>query len=199
VSNPYAPPEDRPRADGTDTDATRPGGTAGGGAGGEADHRRADGGQQHRPPTGPPPGGSGRAGAFGPVPDVRPPDPNDVVDVLARTRGAAVLGLAGVFLLLLPMPWLLTSLPFAVAAVVQAVRALRVARRTRVVGPPRTTLGLLLVLSAGAVLMTLFNAALWPVQAPYVRCQQAALTVQAQQACTAAYEDRLGQLGSSRS
>ena len=193
MNNPYAPPEDRPRADST--------GAGGPGADGGADHGPADDVPQHRPPTGPPPGGLGRAGAFGPVPDVRPPDPNDMLDVQARTRGAAVLGLAGVLLMvMLPqMPWLLTSLPFAVAAMVQAVRALRVARRTRVVGPPRTTLGLLLVLSTGTVLVTLFSAALWPVQGPYVRCQQAALTVQAQQACTTALKDRIGQLGVSRS
>jgi hypothetical protein len=121
---------------------------------------------------------------------VTPPDPADVAAFLASTRLTAVLALGGLVLLLLPMPWTLAALPFAVGALVQGVRAFRRAGERRIVAEARRGMTILLAVASGTVLVTAAGAALWPIQAPYERCRDAALTVQAQQACLAEQQRR---------
>ena len=130
VSNPYAPPEDRPRTPDGDGRTRRP--------------RRT--GPRGRPRA--------HARAAAPValePERQPPDPEVAARAASLTRLFGVLVLASVLVATLPLPWQAPALLFAVAALVVGVRALVVAARAR-------TRGLVPLLATGVVIALLVDA-----------------------------------------
>lgn len=115
-----------------------------------------------------------------------------------RLQHFAVLSLAGLITLQLPLPWALVTLVVAVLAVVIGLRALSAARKAGM----RSLVTV--VVSAGvgfaAIIAVSFVSvvALWPLQLDLQECQRSALTISAEHACQAAFEqgvtDRLEHL-----
>lgn len=199
VSNPYAPPDDRPRAEPgpgdaapgtparpTPPQAPPPGAPAPGtpppGHGG-AD-RSPDGVPYERPRT------AGRGG--------RTPRPEDVRKVSSRTRATALLVLAAVLAAWLPFPTLVVALPLAVAALAVGARALALTARVGAQGAPTVVLALLLGVTVMALARPAWTVAIWDLESQHATCQSGALTVQAQVECEATYEqavtDRLTEM-----
>ncbi len=189
MSNPYAPPEDRPR------DAQPPEEPAGG------------------PPDGDAPGGglaqSGQPQAVRPsgqperspegVPYERPrgqtghpaPHPTDLHRVAVLTRTTALLVLGSVVAGLLRFPIYLATVPLVLAAAVVGIRGLTVASRGHVRGAPRAVLGLLIAVALLGLARPALTLLTWDVESEYAACRAGAITVQAQNVCQAAYERAL--------
>ena len=170
VSNPYAPPEDRPRTpDGDRVDAP------------PAQHPWPPPAPHHPPAVGP--------GA----PDRRPPDPEQAARAQHLTRLFGVLILSSVLVATLPLPWQAAGIAFAVAALVVAVRALVVSARAR-------SRGLTPIIAVGVVIALFWSLllgvqlALWPVQQDKQDCLAGALTITATNACDAQYVKDLDEL-----
>lgn len=160
VSNPYAPP----------------------------DPDRAEPREPVRPPQSRPP--QPRPAQPRPAAPPAPPDPARLARAASSARLSTVLLLATAATILLPSPWHLTSLAFALAGIVVTVRGLMIAPRSNEPGSPGRRLMLLTVASVVALMATSASAVAWPVQQKYRACLEHALTQQAQQAC----EDDLSQL-----
>ncbi len=168
VSNPYAPPDDRPGADAPER-RTPP-----------REHQRGP-----EPGWGVPPA---QRPVAPPPRQTPPPDPAVVVDVARRTRTFAVLMLATLLTGTFPVPWQGASLVFGAIALVVGIRALVRAVRGHVRG---AMIGLLaggtgltafwLVVSAGMTLM-------WPLYLDRQECLAGALTVSARHECEATFE-----------
>jgi len=95
---------------------------------------------------------------------------------------------------LLPAPWSAASLAFALAALVVSILAAISARRARAGG---TVLAAALVMTLAASIGVLVGAVsllLLPAEIEYQRCQTSAVTVSAEHACTAAYEEAVADL-----
>lgn len=122
------------------------------------------------------------------------PDPAGVVRATSLARTTLLLLLGGLVVTVLPTPWGLAAIGFAVIAMVVGARAVLVAWRahagTQVVAP-----ALMLTVSAtlGVALGT-FSLYLLPIQMSYQECQESALTQAAQNACTTAYQQDLAAL-----
>jgi len=172
VSNPYAPPEDRPRT----PDA--PSGVPPAG-----------------PPTPPPAhlypqdarlGGGPGAPHEGPS-EVAPTDAKAATRSIGLARTTGLLVLASVLVLSFPVPWQAASLGFGLAAAVTAIRGLGVALRGRVRGGVPAVLGVLLLVSGMLSLVSASMLVLWGPQRDHQACLAAALTVTAKSQCEAQY------------
>jgi len=190
VSNPYAPPDDRPRGDEAPADR------------GAADGQHGVTGPGHGPSSGPFHGPlDGQAPA--PWPGVRPADrpgvgqgpgqqevpppvnPAQLSRIAAGMRFGAALVLAALLVQLLPLPWGLLALPFALLGTGVVGRTMLLMSRARVRGPASVLTTLLLVVGVGSVAVSLMLAAYWAAGADSYRCEQSALTVQAHYSCAA--------------
>lgn len=153
-----------------------------------------------QPPDGPPPQDDPPPQGYPPRGAPRPPVPPPSAEVLEtaarRMRTLVAFGLATLVTLLLPLPWQLGGGAFAVATVVAGGRAVTAATRARRSGSViASAVGTTMI----AGLVTLWFAAaavLWPIPLELQRCQSQALTISAQHACEATYQqavtDRLG-------
>lgn len=173
MSNPYAPPGG----------AAPPGGSA-----------PPDDSPGERPPAAPP---RQQAGAWtsAPRPPQPPPAPLDPERAREATRPVltvAILMFATLIAASLPLPWQLGALGFGAAALVMGVRAL-----TRLVGAGLGRSPLVVMLIGGLALTSLTllgigaGAMHWSVEMDHQRCMAGALTIQATDACTQAYQDGL--------
>lgn len=111
-------------------------------------------------------------------------------------RTLVAFGVAMLVTLLLPLPWQMGAGGFAVATAVAGVRAVTAATRAR---RSNATIASAVGTTMVSGLVTLwFTAAavLWPIPLELQRCQSQALTISAQHACEATYQqavtDRLG-------
>ena len=164
MSNPYAPPENRP---GTPDDAPAP----------QAPVWPSAGVPQHAPV----------------VPERPPADPEGTARATSLTRLFAVLVLASVLVDTLRLPWQAAALPFALAAIVVGVRAIVVAVRARSRGlVPVLAAGL--VIASSLTLLLSIQLALWPVSLERQGCLEGALTIGARNACETQYTQHLEDL-----
>ncbi|MBO3083664.1 hypothetical protein [Cellulomonas fengjieae] len=165
MSNPYAPPENRPRpSDGDQTDAPA----------------------TDRVPTWSP--------APPPVQVERtPPDPEGTARAARHTRLFGVLVLGSVLVATLPLPWQAASLVFALGGVAVGIRALVVAARAHSRSLlPMLSVGVVIALSW--TFLQAVQLAFWPVQQDLQDCLRSALTIEARTACESQYERDLEQL-----
>jgi hypothetical protein len=193
VSNPYAPPEDRPR--------TPEGAPAEGDGRVPGSPAPAPGPPASAPGTFPPPG------APAPLPDPVQPVPGPGAPGGAGPRGAGAQGqpgapdpaaagrvgrLAGTFGLLvvasvlvatLALPWRAASIVFAALAVVWGVRALTTAVRSGFRGGLPAMLVLGVLVAGGWVLLSLASLVVWDAERANQDCVARAITVQARQEC----------------
>jgi hypothetical protein len=111
---------------------------------------------------------------------------------MART--AFQLLLAGIAVTFLPVPWSVAAIAFTAAALVVAIRSLRIASRAR--ASSQVTLLGLVVAGSAAVGLALGAAsiALVPTRLALQTCLASALTVQAGTQCTDAYDARIADL-----
>lgn len=200
MDNPYAPPPRRGRPDRSeqpDGDGPR-----------QDTPPSEDGRPAERPPQGHPPQGhppqdrpqgppqEGPPPQRPPRPPVPPPSEEAIALAGRRMRTLVAFGLAMLVTLLLPLPWQMGGGAFAIATVVTGVRAVAAATRARRSG---TVIASTAATTMVAGLVTLYfaaAAALWPIPLELQRCQAQALTISAQHACEAQYQqavaDRLG-------
>ena len=133
-------------------------------------------------------GPAGGGGPQDPRHQRRTPTPEE-----ALAAGRSVLKFGAVLLVALlamqwPVPWQVVSPVAGVAAVYLGIRALMTYRRS---GASMFTWVFLVVGVGMSVLLTFASLSLltmWDVQAEHQQCMDRALTVQAEQACTDAYE-----------
>lgn len=214
VSNPYAPPEDRER------EAQRAGRAPEPEAGAEAVPPVPAGGPVGAPPAGavgpepPAPAAPPTAGPWQGAPYAGPltgPDrspegvpyergrarrqdpparPEDAARVASLLRWTAVLVLAAVVGDLFAFPWFLAAGVVGLGALVVGGRGLTLAARTRQ-RAPRTVLTLLVVVTLLGLMRPASALLTWDAESSYARCQAAALTVQAQNACVSEYQQAL--------
>ena len=164
VSNPYAPPENRP---GTTDDAP-----------------------VQDAPVWPPAGAPQQAPV---VPERPPADAEGTARATSLTRLFAVLVLASVLVATLRLPWQAAALPFALGAIVVGARAMVVALRARSRGlAPLLAAGLVIALSWTLLLSV--QLALWPAQQEKQECLERALTIGATSACEREFEQYLDDL-----
>lgn len=94
----------------------------------------------------------------------------------------------------LTLPWQAASILFALAAVVEGIRALRSVWAAGL----RGALVPMLMVGVGAALMltmaTVGMVALWPIQMEHQNCVQSALTISAKEQCEQDYSTRLDDL-----
>jgi len=197
VSNPYAPPEDRPSgsaapgsrgdaAPGTPPDAPHGPPHAPGPPGWVVAHPpRAPHPDQHGTPghDRPPRGRSPR--------DLRPPDPERVALVARHARTFAALLLAAVLTATFPVPWQVASLGFTVLALVVGLRTLVLAFRGRVRGPMTAMLAGGVAVAAFWLVTSLGMTLLWPAYLDRQECLTGALTVTARHDCESRFQDAL--------
>lgn len=147
------------------------------------------------PGTGP---GPGPVHPAGPNQQPRRVDPDAVARASLLTRHFALLMLAGLLTLGMPLPWSVAALAFTVAALVVGTRALLAARRAGVRGGLVVSLSLGLAVSALVTLSFTSVFALWPVQLERQACVDRALTISATRVCEREFEqavtERLEQL-----
>jgi hypothetical protein len=126
-----------------------------------------------------------------------PPSQADLHRLARLFRATAVLVLVAVVGDLLSFPWFVAAGLVALAAIVVAARTLALAARTRQ-RAQRTVLVLLLLVSVLSLARPATAVMTWDVESTFARCQAAALTVQAQNACVSEYQqaltDRVAQL-----
>ncbi len=115
-----------------------------------------------------------------------------------RIRHFAVLSLAALVTLQLPLPWGLVTLLFATLAVVIGVRALVAARKAGMRSLVTVAVSAGVGFTALLVVSLLTVVALWPLQLELQECQRGALTISAKHACQADFEqgvqDRLQEM-----
>lgn len=170
VSNPYAPPEDRPRT---------------------PDDDRVDAPVAQYP--WPPPAPHPQVAAPRVGPDRTPPDPEQVARAQRLTRLFGVLVLSSVLVATLPLPWQAAAVAFAIAALVVGVWALVVSIRGHARGlSPMIGVGVVIALFWSLLLSV--QLALWPAVQDKQECLQGALTITAQNACAAQYDKDLKDL-----
>lgn len=194
VSNPYAPPEDRPRtAEGTDPAAT--GGVPSGATGHDdapaavAGHPES---QAHTQVGRPDPAASRvPTEAERRTSPAREPDPAGVLKAAEQSRVVGVLLLASVLVTALPVPWQLAAGLFALAALVLGVRGLVIAVRARARGSLPTFLGILVAMSAVWSLLVLASLSVLPMLRERQDCLAGALTITAEKQCQREFSQEL--------
>ncbi|WP_203747233.1 hypothetical protein [Cellulomonas chitinilytica] len=191
MSNPYAPPEDRPR-----TPDAPPAGPQAAPPAGPPVAPTAGPQAPSSNPVGPHPAAShdGRRGGGpgvppdgGPAGDVAPTDAPAVARSIGLARTTGLLVLATVVVVSFPVPWQAASLGFALAAVVTAVRGLGIAVRGRVRGGVPAVLTVLLLVAGMLSLASASMLVLWGPQRDHQACLAGALTVSAKAQCEAQY------------
>ena len=172
VSNPYAPPDDRPSPSAApETPESGPGHRPGPEAGWGIP-------PAHRPAAPPPH-------------DPPPPDPAKVATIVRSTRTFAALMLAAVLTSSFPVPWQAAGLVFTVLALVVGVRALVQAVRAHVRGALTGMLVGGVGLSAFWLVVSVAMSMMWPVYLERQDCLAGALTITARQECEAQFEDSM--------
>ncbi|OJV82273.1 MAG: hypothetical protein BGO37_04650 [Cellulomonas sp. 73-92] len=119
-----------------------------------------------------------------------PASPADVLRVASLLRWTAVLVLVAVVGDLFVFPWFLAAGLVGLGALVVGGRGLALAARTRQ-STPRTLLILLVVVALLGLTRPTTALLTWDAEQSYARCQAAALTVQAQNACVSEYQQAL--------
>ncbi|QHT56505.1 hypothetical protein GXP71_10760 [Cellulomonas sp. H30R-01] len=194
MSNPYAPPEDRPRAAAPDDggpDAARPGTAP------TSDAPAAPGDASTSAPAARPTGAS--TTGLRPVPTeaerreaaAAPPDPVGTLKAAEQSRTVGVLLLGSVLVATLPMPWRVAAALFALAGLVLGVRALVTAVRARARGGLPAMLAVLVTMSAVWSLAVLTALSISPLLQEREDCMAGALTITAQKQCEHAFTDGL--------
>lgn len=147
----------------------------------------------NRPPpdrSGPPPSGPPPSGPQSPRgrPPRRPPDPA-AARALSRTVARfALLMLAGLLCLQLPVPWQAAGLVFTALGLWTGIRAVRQAQTARMGGGLVVSLSLGLAMGGVLLLMQLALLAVWPAAFEFQECRARALTVRAEEECRRDYE-----------
>lgn len=126
-----------------------------------------------------PPPGTGP----GPRTDPRTAGPEQLARIAAGVRLGAALVLGGLLVQLLPLPWGLLALPFALLGTGVVGRTLVLMSRAGVRGPASVLSRMLLAVGVVSLVVSLMLAVYWTAGADSYRCEQAALTVQAKLAC----------------
>lgn len=196
MSNPYAPPGDRPPEPPAEHDGPTHRGPAHdgpvhhGGQPGSSQPGYPQPGRSHPPQDHPQPDHTPegvpyerRSGPRGPA-----PHPTDVRRVAVLTRTTALLVLLCVFAGLLAFPWYLAAVPLAVAAIVVGGRALTFASRTRVRGTPMGVVSLLIFVALMGLARPAQTVLMWDAERDFAECRGGAVTVQAQNDCLSQYE-----------
>lgn len=173
MSNPYAPPGSRPRADGG-REGGAPGDTPGG-----------------PPPAGGPTPEGPRRPPSAPRTEPRPADPETLATVGRHVRLFALLMGATLITSALPLPWQASALVFALGSLVAGARALRTVWLAGLRGALPLALGVGLGFAAVMTLSLVAMLTLWPVQAERQACLRSALTISAQEACEERFEQEL--------
>jgi hypothetical protein len=141
-----------------------------------------------RPLPDPPPRPPAPARRRDPKPPLPPPDPAALRAASRLVLRFALLMLAGLLCLQLPVPWQAAGILFTGAGLVVGVVALRRVVRARLRSGLLVSLGLGLAMGS---LMMLFHVALlavWPAAFELQECRSKALTLNAEQACQDDYE-----------
>ncbi len=119
----------------------------------------------------------------------------DAARLGGAVRSFALSMLAAVIASGLALPWSLGALVFTLAALVLGVLAMRLAVKMKAGTAPVVWLSLGLALAAVTLLVQVVWIALWPVKWDYERCQDAAITLSAQDACDTGLRERLTPTG----
>lgn len=138
-----------------------------------------------RRPGSPGPGDKGRGRAGSPR---RPPEPAQARALSRTVTRFALLMLAGLLCLQLPVPWQAAGIVFTVLGLVTGVRAVRQALRAGMGGSLVVSLSLGLVMAGVLLLMQLALLAVWPAAFELQECRARALTVRAEEECRRDYE-----------
>lgn len=133
-----------------------------------------------RPPTGPPPQGPVR-----PPPDPAAPREDPEAEAAARRAAFtfALLVLASIFSVALPLPWQLGTLAFAAGAVVMGIRALIASRRAGRASSLGPMLVVGIALTAMVSMSVLSSAVVYDLSVARQECLARALTTSATEAC----------------
>ena len=186
MSNPYAPPDDRPTHGAAPASGT---------------HERDD------PEPGPaqqqgPQAGWGLPPAQRPVappPHETPaPDPEQVAAITRSARTFAALMLAAVLTSSFPVPWQAAGLAFTVLALVVGARALVRAVRARVRGALTGMLIGGVGLAAFWLVVSSAMALMWPLYLDRQECLAGALTISARQECETRFKESVDEWLQSR-
>jgi len=122
------------------------------------------------------------------TPPQDPPRATDVRRLTVLMRITAVLVLVAILADMLSFPWFMAAGIVAIAAIVVGGRGLAVAAQTRQRSTPRLMIVLLLVVAVMTLGRPATTLLTWNAESAFARCQAGALTVQAQNACTAQYQ-----------
>ncbi|MCV2395464.1 hypothetical protein OEB99_14195 [Actinotalea sp. M2MS4P-6] len=121
-----------------------------------------------------------------------------VVVASRRIQHFAVLALAGLVTVQLPLPWAFAAPAFSIVAVVVGVRAVAAARKARMRGLVMVAVSTGIGLAAVIVMSFASVVALWPLQLELQECERGALTISAEHQCRADFqqgvEERLTEL-----
>lgn len=121
-------------------------------------------------------------------PQRRPPDPEKAREVGRSVGHFALLMLAGLLCVQLPVPWQAAGILFTVAGLVVGVRTVRRAVAARLRAPVVVWLALGLAMGALMLLLHLGLLAVWPAALQMQECRERALTLKAEEECRRDYE-----------
>lgn len=119
----------------------------------------------------------------------------DAARLGSTVRSFALCMLAAVIASGLALPWSVGALVFTVVALVLGVLAMRLAVRTKAGTASLVWVTLGLALATVTLLVQVVWIVLWPVKWDYERCQDAAITLSAQDACDTSLRERLTPAG----
>jgi hypothetical protein len=121
-------------------------------------------------------------------PQQRPPDPEKAREVGRSVGRFALLMLAGLLCVQLPVPWQAAGIVFTVAGLVVGVQTVRRAVAARLRPPVVVWLALGLAMGALMLLLQLGMLAVWPAAFEMQECRERALTLRAEEECRRDYE-----------
>ncbi|MCL3859907.1 hypothetical protein [Actinotalea sp. K2] len=173
MSNPYAPPSSGTRGEERPGDPGAPPAPGPQTPAPHGPHGAADGSAPHEKPPRP------------------PQDPEAVRAASRMVLHFGLLMLASLVTSSLALPWQVAALGFALAALVQGVRALRAIWRAGVRGVLVPVVASGVALTAVMSLSMLLLLALWPVQMERQDCLGGALTISAREACESRFQESL--------
>lgn len=117
-----------------------------------------------------------------------PPDPAAAREVSRSVGRFALLMLAGLLCVQLPVPWQAAGIVFTTAGLVVGARTVRRAVTAHLRAPVVLWLSLGLAMGALMLLLQLGMLAVWPAALQMQECREDALTLSAQEDCREAYE-----------
>jgi hypothetical protein len=141
--------------------------------------------QQDRPPA--PPPRQYRPAPSGP-PHRPPPDPATVRRAGTAVGRFALLMLAGLLCLELPVPWQAAGIVFTGLGIVVGVQAIRRVAAAGMRGTLIASLGIGLAMAGIILLLQIAMLALWPAAFRLQECRADALTISAEDQCLRDYE-----------